>query len=135
MRFLLGLFLTAVLAGMCLNLYAKVTSSAIEGKILTEERAPAEGATIILLKYRDSSIVSSTVSNKDGLFKFDHIQPESYLLLITTVGYNKTFQGPFVILAGRVFKTPELILHVTSKQLNQISVFGKRPEIETKPGR
>lgn len=135
MRFLVGLFLSAFLAVTCHISYAQITSSAIQGKVLTEDHAPADGATVILLKSRDSSIVSSAVAGKDGLFRFSNIQPGGYLMLITTVGYDHLYRGPFAVLGGQVFKTPDLILHVTSKQLTGVTVTGTRPEIEVTPGK
>jgi len=135
MRFLVGLFLSAFLAGICHNSYAQLTSSAIQGKVLTEERAPAAAATVILLTYRDSSIVSSAVTDKNGLFQFEGLQRGRYLLLVTIVGYEKLYSGPFDVLQGQTFVTPDIILHISSKQLGQVSVFGTRPEIETRPGK
>ncbi|MEO6631462.1 MAG: hypothetical protein ABIN13_07070, partial [Mucilaginibacter sp.] len=60
------------------NARAQMALSSIQGKVLTDARVPAESATIILLKARDSSIISSTIISKNGRYRFDDVPPDSY---------------------------------------------------------
>ena len=61
------------------------------GRILTENSTPATGSTVVLLRYKDSSVVNSVGVDKDGAFQFAEINPGSYLLLVSKVGYNKSY--------------------------------------------
>jgi outer membrane receptor protein involved in Fe transport len=135
MKFLVGCLFSAVLACLFSSLYAQVPTTAIHGKVLTENSLPAEGATIILLKSRDSSIVNSSISGKTGLFQISDIQPDSYLLLISKVGYDKAYRGPYRAALGQTLITPAIILKPAVNQLKEVSVISSRPEVEVKPGK
>jgi len=135
MRFLVGLFLSAFLAVTCHNSYAQITSSAIEGKVLTEDRAPAAGATVILLQYSDSSAVKSAVTNKAGQFRLANLEPGQYLLLVTIIGYTNSYYGPYKVGDAQTVSIPNIILNFAPKQLKGITVTGTRPEIEVTPGK
>src|SRR5947209_7561720 len=97
MRFIVGCFLSAFLAVLFTKANAQGNPASIQGKVTTESHAPAEAATIILLKARDSSIVSSTVIGKNGKYRFIEVPPDKYLLLATSIGYYKTYAGPYTI--------------------------------------
>src|SRR6185503_5348366 len=132
---LVGLFLSAFLAVTCHNSYAQITSSAIEGKVLSEDRSPAAGATVILLKYRDSSIIRSTVTDKSGLFQFAHIQPGNYVLLVRALGYVKQYTGIYRLAANQSLVTANIILKSSTTTLTGATVISNRPDIEVTPGK
>jgi hypothetical protein len=115
--------------------YAQVAPSTIHGKVVTEARSPAEAATIILLKSQDSSIISSAIVSKNGLFRFADLKPDSYLLLITAVGYSRVYAGPYNVSAGQSLKTAEIVINPSANQLKEITIVSTRPEIEVKPGK
>lgn len=135
MKFLVGCLFSAFLVCLFTNSHAQVLTSSIQGKVLTESTLPSEGSTIILLKYKDSSIVSSTVTDKNGLFQFEGIQPDSYLLLVTAVGYNKSYTGPYRVAAGQTFIAADIKLKPSATQLKEVSVVSNRPDVEVKPGK
>ncbi|HEY8782852.1 MAG TPA: TonB-dependent receptor [Mucilaginibacter sp.] len=135
MKFFAGCLSLAFLAALCTNACAQAPGSAIRGKIVTENASPAEGSTIVLLKYKDSSIVSSAITNKDGLFQFSGIQPGNYLLLVRAVGYIKSYTGPYRVAAGQAIITADIILKASSTTLKEVSVVSNRPDIEVAPGK
>ncbi len=135
MKFLVGCLLSAVLVGFYHNLLAQETSSAIQGRILAKVNAPAEASTVILLKYRDSSIVSSTVSDKNGRFQFSRLQPDTYLLLVSAVGFDKVYAGPYHIPQNQTLTVADILLSTTAKQIGEVAIVGKKPEIEASPGK
>ncbi len=135
MKVFIGCLLSAFLAGFCSNLYAQSSSAAIQGKVLFEDHSPAAAATIILLRNSDSSVVKSTIAEKAGMFRFSGLQPDQYLLLVTIIGYTKSYHGPYTIADDQNFKVPEITLNLSPKQLDAVSVFSTRPEIETRPGK
>src|ERR1700761_3595627 len=135
MRVKFGCLLAAFLAVLFGSVHAQVQLPSIQGKVLTETHSPAEAATIILLKSRDSSVVSSTIIGKSGKFRFDEVPVESYLLLITSVGYNKIYSGPYVMGEDQHIKLPDIILQPLANQLKEVTVSSTRPEVEVKPGK
>jgi iron complex outermembrane receptor protein len=94
MKVVIGCLLSAFLAGFYGNSYAQSPSSAVQGKVLSQDHSPAAAATIILLKNRDSSIVKSAITEKTGLFRLTGLPPDKYLLLVTIIGYTKAYYGP-----------------------------------------
>ncbi len=135
MKFLIGCLFLAFSACFYGNLYAQAPTTAIKGKVLTENHSPATASTIILLKFKDSSIVSSAVIDKNGLFQFAEIEPGNYLLLVRAVGYNKSYAGPYNLLANQTFIAADIILKPSATQLKEVSVVSNKPDIEVKPGK
>jgi iron complex outermembrane receptor protein len=134
MKVLVTCLLFAVLAGLQGDLYAQLTPSSIRGKVLTEN-LPLDNATIVLLKRRDSSIVSSTVTDKNGLFRLNDLPADSYLILITKIGFGKFYRGIYNVMEGRELIIPDITLTPALNQLKQVAIVGSRPPIEVKPGK
>src|ERR1700722_11743035 len=120
MKFLIGCLFLAFSVCFFGNLYAQVPATSIKGKVLTENHSPAAASTIILLKFKDSSIVSSAVIDKNGLFQFAGMPPGNYLLLVSTVGYNKSCTGPYNLATDQVFTVPDIILKPSATQLKEV---------------
>jgi iron complex outermembrane receptor protein len=135
MRFLAGCIFSFFLVCLFFDLHAQPPSATITGKIVTENGLAADGATIILLKYKDSSIVSSATADKTGIFQFNGLQPDNYLLLLSETGYQRTYSGPYLVKAGTTFAIPAIIVKADVKQLHEVSVTAGRPEIEASPGK
>jgi hypothetical protein len=135
MKVLFRCVFSVFLWGLVGNLYAQLAPSAIKGKVLTETLSPAENATIVLLKARDSSIVNSSVADKDGLFQFTGVQAGGYLLLVTKLGYKKLYRGPYHINGKQSITAPDITLIQIANQLKDVSIVATRPEIEFKPGK
>jgi iron complex outermembrane receptor protein len=135
MKLLFGGLFLLFLTGLYNHLYAQATGAALQGKVLTADHSPAPAATIILIKYKDSSIVSNTITDNDGLFHFAGLQPDSYLVLVSAVGYDKSYAGPYLITAGTPVKVPDIMLSVSAKLLKEVSIVASKPEIEASPGK
>ncbi|MFB9077258.1 outer membrane beta-barrel protein [Flavobacterium procerum] len=62
----------------------------ITGKVATEKDLPIEAATIYLLHPKDSSVVTYTISDKDGLFKLEAKSGlQNSILKIAAEGYQE----------------------------------------------
>jgi len=135
MKFIVGCFLSAFLAVLFTKANAQGNPASIQGKVLTESRAPAEASTIILLKASDSSIVSSTVIGKNGRYRFIEVPPDRYLLLATSIGYYKTYAGPYIIEEEQNLKAPDIILIPSTNQLTGVTITTGKPGVDVKPGK
>ena len=135
MKIIIGCFLLAFMACYYSNSYGQSVRSTIEGKVLTENKLPAEGATISLLKSRDSSIIKTTVIGKNGQFKFAVMLPGNYLILLSKIGYERSYNGPYYVETGQQKLTNDIVLVPANNQLNEVSVVSERPAVEVRPGK
>ena len=87
-------------------------------------------ATVSLLRFTDSSLVKIAVSDRNGQFEFPSIQPGSYRLSVSSVGYIKTLTEPFELTANLVLPTVQLT--PAAKDLNNVTVTARKPFVETK---
>ncbi|HTI58192.1 outer membrane beta-barrel family protein [Mucilaginibacter sp.] len=129
-------YLFAVLLTVAYNSsLAQSVLSAVHGNIRTEEATPADGATIVLLKARDSSVVKSTISGSEGNFSFTELQPGAYLLFITKLNYAKLYTGPYQLAAGKDLDGGVVTLTMNVRELNQVNITGKKDFLEVRPDR
>ncbi len=102
----------------------------ISGAILKNEK-PAEGATVSLLRAKDSSTVKLSAANKEGLYFFENIADGKYLLSVTAVGHQKAWSSIIEVssLIPNV-QTPAISLIPLSKDIAGVTVTSKRALIE-----
>ncbi|MFD0989075.1 outer membrane beta-barrel protein [Mariniflexile jejuense] len=82
---------TLVIGLLCCFLsFTQSKNFKISGKIISEEEEnPLEAATVYLEKIKDSTLVTYTITNKDGGFLLEDSTPEINLnLLVSYVGYQ-----------------------------------------------
>ncbi len=104
----------------------------ISGTILKNEK-PADGATITLLRAKDSASVKLAAANKEGAFVFENIAYGNYLLSVTAVGAKKAISPSFELSATTAsVQLPAITLVPLSKELSDVTVTAKRPLIEQK---
>lgn len=133
MRIIAGCFLTVLFAHT--STFAQTTSSAIQGKVFTDNTGPADGATVVLLSSRDSSVVKSTVSNKSGVFYFDHLNAGKYIIFISKLNYNKSYSGPYEVAPGKSRDIGFAMLKPAVNMLKEVSITGKKDFAEVKSDR
>jgi iron complex outermembrane receptor protein len=135
MRVLFGSIFFAFLIGVCSISLAQTKSSAIQGKVLMDTNSPAEAATVVLMQYADSTIISSGLVDKLGKYQLSNLKSGNYLLLVTQIGSNKVYSGPYTLSAGQTFVAPNIILKQVSTQLKDVTIVARKPYIEVKPGK
>lgn len=64
----------------------------ISGSVMEENMQPLSFATIALYRGSDSTFISGTVSDQDGLFSLSHDDQGSYYLLFSFVGFQSKMQ-------------------------------------------
>src|SRR6476469_1531318 len=103
----------------------------ITGSIITKDAKPFEGATIRLIRAKDSSAIKTTISGKDGLFIFEQVPDSKYFIAATAVAHNRAISKPIDInLQQRAIQLPALVLMVRDASLSDVTVSAKRPMIE-----
>jgi len=106
------------------------TGVTVTGRIVEQgNNLPVEQATVRLLTGKDSTMVGGVVSSADGNFTLKNIKAGSYLLHVTFVGFEPTYQ-PLQI-TGKVnpVKTGNIELTDGAIQLGEAVVIGKANEV------
>ncbi len=103
----------------------------ISGTIISSNSKVAEGASVSLLRARDSGTVKLSVANKEGVYVFENMANGKYLVVITAIGHKKTYSQPIEIGAEQqMVQLPAINLIAVSKSLNDVTITAKRPLIE-----
>ncbi|HEV7331520.1 MAG TPA: TonB-dependent receptor [Flavisolibacter sp.] len=104
----------------------------VSGRIVQNAK-PSDGATVSLLRAKDSVTVKLSVSNKDGYFMFSDVADGSYLVSVTAVGFEKAFSKRIEVTPHQQnIQLPETVLTPASKDLTGVTVTARRPLIENK---
>ena len=102
----------------------------ISGLILKAEK-PVDGATVSLLRAKDSATVKLSASDKTGHFMFGKVTNGKYRVSVTTVGHQKVFSEIIEITPQKQnTQLSEINLTAISKNLTGVTVSAKRPLIE-----
>ncbi len=99
--------------------------------LVEQNMKPAEGATVILLSAKDSSIIQFTASDKLGKFTFDDVAAGKYLVAATAIGYRQAFSELFEISPQQMMVTITAInMPPAIQELAGVTVTAKRPLVE-----
>lgn len=92
-----------------------------------------DAASVSLLRAKDSALLKTAVTDKDGNFSFENLKDGNYLVMATSVGHSKVYSRSFSISAGSQPVSLEVMQLVpASKNLQEVSVSSKKPLIERK---
>lgn len=133
MRLFFRCLLSGFLIGIYYNVWAQAKNTAIEGKIITSEHVLIEAATIALLRRSDSARVKTTISDKNGKFKFNNIRDGSYVILVSKIGFHKTYSAPFTLNKNSSLIIDDIILHPATVGLTEVVIVDHKRYIEVKP--
>lgn len=106
-------------------------SKGVKGRV--EAQKPVEAATISLLNAKDSSIVKTAVTDKNGDFEISLNRDGNFLVSVQAIGYNNYYSEGFTINASHevvTIKTAQLTAQ--SQQLGGVTVTTKKAFIEQK---
>jgi outer membrane receptor protein involved in Fe transport len=103
----------------------------ISGKILdTQTKQPIEYGNIVLLNFRDSSLVNGTVSNNAGSFMLDNISPGRYIVKVSYIGYSpKILDSIFVSSQNLVVNLGTIELAGTYLDIGEVVVSSEKEMI------
>ena len=126
---------TTVLLHLCLCIIIPNANAQpiISGKIVDEKQSPFKAANLLLLYAKDSSIYQSALTNTSGIFELKEIKTGNYLLLITSVGYQKKYLP--ITLDNRPVLVGTIALSLATNTLAEVTVVSKKPFLEQKSDR
>ncbi|WP_286774852.1 MULTISPECIES: outer membrane beta-barrel family protein [Sphingobacterium] len=111
--------------------YAQVK---VTGKVHVENNVPLASATAYLMKAKTTVILKAVVTDENGEYQFSDIQAGSYYVEAKMVGYTTNKSNVFNI-SKSDHKVPAILLNTDTRKLQEVAVEGKRPMVESKPGK
>lgn len=122
----------SVLTGT-LSLHAQSGPGNVSGLVTDDSNNPLPSATVSLMKLKDSTLVKTAVSNKDGKYEFARIGEGSYLVMASSAGMEKKWSGAVNVSGGATAVNVEtIVLQPLARDLGGVTVTAKKPFIETK---
>ncbi|HZG24994.1 MAG TPA: carboxypeptidase regulatory-like domain-containing protein, partial [Chitinophagaceae bacterium] len=104
----------------------------ISGKVQDTEKRAVPLANVLLLQARDSSLVKGSVTDESGKYIIETSRPGTYFLAISRIGFNQQYTSAFSVTSKSQLTVPAFTLTAATKQLNEVTVTGKRPFVENK---
>ena len=97
----------------------------VKGIVVDSLNAPLPYTTVVILSNKDSSLLNYSVSNFMGLFEMENIQPNSYILQLSFMGYRTFSRKIKVEGASPVFDLDVIKLSNNDKFLKEVSINGE----------
>ena len=102
----------------------------VSGKVIdAATKEPIEYTNIVLLNVKDTSVVTGTITNKEGVFNITGIRPGNYFVDIRFIGYvDERFQK--TLKPGNMqIDLGEISIHPAAIDLQDVVVQGERSPI------
>jgi hypothetical protein len=82
--------------------------------------------------FADDKFVTGTVTNSEGLFSIDNLNPGTYNITITALGFNPLKQKVFIGSASNFIELGTIELSENTQQLNEVVVVAKQDDVASK---
>lgn len=101
------------------------TGTTVVGTVLDENSSPMEGVTIEALNLSDSALVASTLTSKEGVFRFSNLEGNrSYHFRFSHIGYEDHVLSGFQVKAGENNTILVRMKNAESTSLDDVIVIG-----------
>ncbi|ASZ14092.1 TonB-dependent receptor [Chitinophaga pendula] len=131
-------FILTLLLMNCLPLFTSArqsqqTTFTVTGTLKDDKQQLVAYATLGVIK-EDGAQVAAAYSGEDGLFRIKIPTAGSYILVISSVGYDPT-RMPFILTTGKsIANLGKIELTTTTSQLKEVNIVSRKQLIEQKPG-
>jgi iron complex outermembrane receptor protein len=125
------IFMCATFVFITATTFSQTTKGKVTLSILNEQKSPADGATVELLRSKDSGLVKTAIADKAGLAELENINPASYLIRVTGVGLTPAYTSLFEVKTGETTTLPVInMVAGAATQMQGITVITKKPFIQ-----
>ena len=102
----------------------------VTGKVVdSKSNAPLPYTNVLLLKAKDSTLVSGIACGDDGSFRIENVMPGAYVLKIKFIGYRDSRSDKFVVNPANPNKNFGVIkLNSSSNEINEVTVRAQKDE-------
>lgn len=100
--------------------------------IVNDQNQPVENATVELLRDKDSGLVKTAITDKNGVAEFDNLPFSSYRMHISAVGWAPGISQLFTVTESQsTVQLPSVkLLSRPNNQLQNVTVAAKKPFIQ-----
>jgi hypothetical protein len=110
---------------------APVEKGRVNIHVLDDQKLPVENATVELLRSKDSLLVKTALTDKNGLAEFDNLVFNTYILKITSLNYATRFTAAFDVNSVGNLSLPEISLaRKAATEMQAVTVTAKKPFIQ-----
>lgn len=103
----------------------------ISGVAKDADGAPLNGATVALVKAKDTAVVKLAIAGGNGSYSFNGIQQGDYRIMVSNVGYNAALSPSFTVASTDV-TVPPFPITKAAADLKGITVTARKPMIEVR---
>lgn len=114
------------------NGYSQTNLSQVKGVVYGADKEPSQFSTVVLMN-KDSVFMKGTLSNNDGSFLFDKMEPGSYFIMVRNIEFNTFISKPIIIENDKIFALDTIRLETKVTGLAEIVVKGEKALIEVRP--
>ena len=113
-----------------------LSQSKITGKVTNADGRPLANANVLLLDFKDSSLVKGLIAEQTGTFLFVNVPSGKYFITSTFIGFDQQYTSAFNLNGtGTLHNVGTLKLAQTTKKLTDVNVIAKKPLFEQKMDR
>ncbi|HSU28113.1 MAG TPA: outer membrane beta-barrel protein [Chitinophagaceae bacterium] len=126
----LCLFITGLI--LCFGMFAQPANrGSISVKIVSSQSASLENVTVELRKAKDSALVKTAITDKNGLAEFENILYGNYWAKVIMVGYTTTSSSPITLSAElNKVRVQDIAMQTAATELGNVTVTGRKPFIQ-----
>lgn len=107
------------------------TGHSLKGTVTDINSSPLAFVNAILLNSTDSSIVKGAITDEKGFYSFDEVEPGTYLLMLSQIGYSNSYSSAIIITEESGNQTmPTSTLLENTIQLKEANIVALKPFIE-----
>ncbi|MEO6668628.1 MAG: carboxypeptidase regulatory-like domain-containing protein, partial [Ferruginibacter sp.] len=118
--------MTLLMSLLCSISFAQTGS--IKGTLKDmDDSSAVKGATVSLLLQSDSSLVKSVISDGAGIFQLNNLPADSFIVKITTVGYQERVS--FITLSEQERDLGNISLNKQGQDLSVVTLIAKTPPV------
>ncbi len=108
-----------------------VSAQKVSGVVKDQLGNGLDKTTVSLLRAKDSSVVKLSVTDKEGRYAFDQVEPGHFLIGLSHIGYTSSYSAQFEV-NGNAVTLPELQMTKTDATLAGVTVVAKKPIVEVR---
>lgn len=110
---------------------ARHTGGTIWGKVISQGQKEAMQYTnVVLYKASDSTMVTGSITDKNGIFKFDGIKDGKYYLKIHFIGFKiRTISNLEISQNHRSIRLPDILMTPETATLKHVTITAQQPRV------
>ena len=102
----------------------------IQGRILEQDSSAAIGASVSLLSTVNNAYIRGQQTGSNGTFSISDVDPGTYNLQVTYIGFKTYTRNNFVVSAGNNINLGSIVLAEEGEKISEVVVQGKVPDLQ-----